>query len=391
MSMINWKEEAAGIAEELKEIRKTIHRHPEIGNREYKTSALVEEYLQELGIKTRRVLGTAIIGELAGSKDGPVVALRADMDALPVQERTGCDFSSEVPGMMHACGHDVHTTALLGAAKLLALHKEDLPGTVRFFFQPDEEGDGGAQRMIREGCMENVSAVFGAHVDPTIPAGQIGIRYGKFYAASDSMDVFVHGKSAHGATRELGIDAIEASCKMIPELLKLPEILLPEKSALSIGAIRAGTVRNIVADYAEFHGIIRTLGRDSRQKLLDALKEKLTRISDEAGTRIELVLNQPGSGIVNTDPETKLCEKTAVSLLGKDHIVMIKEPKMISEDFGFFVEECGAGCFYHIGAESPYPLHSDHFLPSEEGLEVGAALHAAIAMEYLKERENQEL
>ena len=385
MNQIDWKKEAAGIGEELREIRKEIHRNPEIGNREFKTSSLVENYLNSLGIETKHLAGTGIVGELIGKKEGPVVALRADMDALPVTEHTGCDFASRVPGMMHACGHDVHTTALLGAAKLLAAHRDELPGNVRFFFQPDEEGDGGAQRMIQEGCMENVSAVFGAHVDPAIPAGQIGIRYGKFYAASDSMDVFIHGKSAHGATRELGIDAIEAACKMIPELLDLPKILLPEKSAVSIGAIQAGTVRNIVADHAEFHGIIRTLGRDSRDKLLSTLREKLYGISDEMGTRIELILKQPGSGIVNTDPETALCEHTAVSLFGKENVVLLQEPKMISEDFGFFVEKCGAGCFYHIGAESPYPLHSDHFLPKEEGIEVGAAMHACVAMSFLVE------
>ncbi len=388
MSQIDWKKEAAGIGEELREIRKEIHRNPEIGNREFKTSSLVENYLNSLGIQTKHLAGTGIVGELAGGKEGPVVALRADMDALPVTEHTGCDFSSRVPGMMHACGHDVHTTALLGAAKLLAAHRDELPGSVRFFFQPDEEGDGGAQRMIQEGCMENVSAVFGAHVDPAIPAGQIGIRYGKFYAASDSMDVFVHGKSAHGATREMGIDAIEAACKMIPELLDLPKILLPEKSAVSIGAIQAGTVRNIVADHAEFHGIIRTLGRDSREKLLKEMEERLNRISDEMGTRIELILKQPGSGIVNTDPETALCEHTAASVFGKENVVLLQEPKMISEDFGFFVEKCGAGCFYHIGAESPYPLHSDHFLPREEGIEVGAAMHASVAMNYLMEHSN---
>ena len=178
--MIDFLKEAQEISGELSEIRKTIHRHPELGNQEFKTSALVEAYLNKLGIETRRILDTAIIGTLKGGMDGPVAALRADMDALPVQEATGCSFASEVPGVMHACGHDVHTTALLGAAKILSAHRQGLRGEVRFFFQPDEEERGGARRMIAEGCMEGVQAVFGAHVDPLISAGSVGIRYGKF-------------------------------------------------------------------------------------------------------------------------------------------------------------------------------------------------------------------
>ena len=384
MSMIDFRQEAREIGGKLREIRRTIHRHPEIGNREFKTSALIENYLQSIGIETKRIIGTAIVGELKGMSDDPVVALRADIDALPIYEKTGCDFASEVPGMMHACGHDVHTTALLGAATILARHRDEIPGTVRFFFQPDEEGTGGSKRMIAEGCMDRVRAVFGAHVDPQIPAGSLGVRYGKFYACSDAVDVIVHGKSAHGATRHLGIDALEAACRMVPKLLELPDRFLPERSVVSVGMIKSGTVRNIVADYAEFQGIIRTLGPENRKKMIEGLTNVIREISDAAGTRTELTIKESSGGIVNTELETKICEQTARSVFGDDHVVMIQEPKMISEDFGFFVDQA-AGCYYHIGAGSPYPLHSDRFLPDEEGLEVGAAIHAAVAIAYLNQ------
>ncbi len=380
--MIDFLKEAQEISGELSEIRKTIHRHPELGNQEFKTSALVEAYLNKLGIETRRILGTAIIGTLKGGMDGPVAALRADMDALPVQEATGCSFASEVPGVMHACGHDVHTTALLGAAKILSSHRQELRGEVRFFFQPDEEERGGARRMIAEGCMEGVQTVFGAHVDPLIPAGSVGIRYGKFYAASDIYDVTVHGKSAHGATRELGIDALGAATEMVQKLLKLPEQFLPDRSVVTVGVLHSGTARNILADEAVFSGILRTLGPDNRKAMKKALIRTIEETSEAWGTRTEIEISPSYGGIVNTDPETALAEKTARNLLGDECVRLITEPKMISEDFGYFVDEA-AGCFYHIGAGSSYPLHSDHFLPAEEAVPVGAALHAAVVWNYL--------
>ena len=380
--MIDFLKEAQEISGELSEIRKTIHRHPELGNQEFKTSALVEAYLNKLGIETRRILDTAIIGTLKGGMDGPVAALRADMDALPVQEATGCSFASEVPGVMHACGHDVHTTALLGAAKILSSHRQELRGEVRFFFQPDEEERGGARRMIAEGCMEGVQAVFGAHVDPLISAGSVGIRYGKFYAASDIYDVTVHGKSAHGATRELGIDALGAATEMVQKLLKLPEQFLPDRSVVTVGVLHSGTARNILADEAVFSGILRTLGPDNRKAMKEALIRTIEETSEAWGTRTEIEISPSYGGIVNTDPETALAEKTARNLLGDERVRLITEPKMISEDFGYFVDEA-AGCFYHIGAGSSYPLHSDHFLPAEEVVPVGAALHAAVVWNYL--------
>ena len=200
--MTDYLTQADAIAGELAELRHAFHRCPELGNREHRTAARIEAYLRGLGIPTARLLDTAVVGTLAGGLPGKTVALRADMDALPLTEATGADFASENPGCMHACGHDVHMTAALGAARLLAARRESLRGTVVFLFQPDEEGRGGAERMIAAGALEGVDAVFGAHVSPELPLGQVGVRCGKFYAAPDTFRVVVHGVSAHGATRE---------------------------------------------------------------------------------------------------------------------------------------------------------------------------------------------
>ena len=176
MTKIDWLREAEAISPEITALRETLHRRPEPGNQEFETAKLIERTLQACGIETERMLDTAVVGTLTLGKPGPCAALRADMDALPVTEQTHAVCSSEVPGVMHACGHDVHMAAALGAAMLLGKHRDDLCGTVKFFFQPDEEGTGGAQRMIAAGCMEGVDAIFGAHVAPDLPLGHIGVR-----------------------------------------------------------------------------------------------------------------------------------------------------------------------------------------------------------------------
>ena len=230
---MNTFDRAKGYSSKLYALREQIHRHPELGNHEFVTAGLVEKTLHSLGIETERVTETAIVGTLKGGKPGRTVAVRADMDALPVTEDTGSVFSSETSGVMHACGHDVHTTAALGVAMLLAEERDELPGTVKFFFEPDEEGSGGARRMIEAGCMEGVDAVFGAHVAPDLPSGVIGVRYGKFYAASDMFTVTMHGRSAHGAQPENGIDALAAAAAVVSELRKLPAIYIQDPAVLS--------------------------------------------------------------------------------------------------------------------------------------------------------------
>ncbi len=380
---MNYREEIEKYKEELFAVRKHIHEHPEIGNEEYETCAFIEETLHGWGIPTERILDTAVVATITGGLPGKSVGLRADIDALPVTEQTGCAFASKVPGKMHACGHDVHTTAALGAARLLNAEKETLPGTVRIFFQPNEEYSGGAERMIKAGCMKDTEAVFGAHVDPNLPEGTIGVRYGKFYASSDVLDITVYGKTAHGATPEKGINALYTMSDMILKLVELPKTVAEDHCVLTMGTFESGTACNIVPAKAVSSGILRALGPKDRNAMKEASKKVIDETAAKWGARAELVINKSYDGIVNTDEGTAHVEKTACALLGKEHVVRIEEPLMISEDFGCFIN-ASSGAFYHIGAGCTYPLHSDHFLPTEGALLTAAAVHAAVLKNYLE-------
>ena len=375
---------AKGIEDQLQTIREYLHIHPELGNREYLTSDFLETKLKETGLEVKRILGTGLVATLHGEgrNTGRKVALRADMDALQVEENTDCPFRSENTGIMHACGHDIHMTAALGAAVLLSAHKEDIDGDVIFLFQPDEEGKGGAQRMIEAGAIEGVKAVFGGHVSPDLPLGTVGIRYGKFYAASDVITVKVHGKSCHGATPEKGADALMAAVEMIKGLSEL-EPSSGDKAVLTIGQFRSGTACNVIADEAEFTGIVRTLGNADREEMRGRIQAIIHDVGNHYNVRTDLELSYSYGGIVNTDPETSLMEESAVRVLGCEHVVRIQEPTMTTEDFGYFIDAC-SGCFCNIGAGCSEPLHSPLFLPDIHAAVVAAAVYAQTAMEYLK-------
>lgn len=376
-----WLSRAMDIKEELYKIREDLHRNPELGNEEFRTTEYIDEYLKGLGIETVKVLETGLIGRLKFNGEGKTVGLRADIDALPVKENTGASFASINEGIMHACGHDTHMTAALGAAKILSEHKDELSGQAVFIFEPDEEGSGGARRMIAKGVLDGVDAVFGMHVTPDLPAGEVGIKYGKFYAASDMFDIFVKGKTAHGATPEKGIDALQAAAKVAIRLHDIPSNY-SDRCILTIGTLNAGTKENTVAGDAKLTGIIRTLGPEMRRDVKAKLKEVCQDVSKETGTEIEVVLKESYGGIVNTDAETEFAKAAAMKVIGPDKVHILEKPNMTTEDFGYFVEECG-GAFYHIGAGCDKALHSDEFLPQKEMLPVAAAFHAGIIAGFL--------
>lgn len=384
---IDWRREAEALQPELTALRREFHRHPELGNQEFETASRIEACLEAWGISCRRLLGTAVVGELRGSRPGGTAALRADMDALPVREDTGAPFISQVPGVMHACGHDFHMAAVLGAAKLLAAHREELPGTVKLFFQPDEEGSGGAERMVAAGCMAAppVGAVFGAHVSPDLQAGTVGVRFGKFYAASDTFELTLLGQSAHGAEPEKGKDALAAAAELVCALRALPGRFLEERSVLSVGTLRAGSAINVIADRASLTGILRTLGPDTRRAMKALLRETVETVAARWGVKAELTLRESYPGVVNTDGETELVLRTARSLFGPDRVVELSDPTMTTEDFGYFVQ-ASAGSFYHFGVGGERPLHNPCFLPDDALLADAAALHAAVAAAYLAQR-----
>lgn len=375
------------IAPWLREVRHALHRRPEPGNHEFETAGAIEAALAGLSIPCRRLLDTALVATLAGPADGPAVALRADMDALPVSEETGCPFASERAGYMHACGHDFHMAAALGAAAILSRLRERLPGSVLFLFQPDEEGDGGAQRMIAAGCLDTppVGAVFGCHVSPDLPAGTVGVRYGKFYAASNPFRVEFLGRAAHGAEPEKAADALSAAAETVCALRALAGELSQRhgRAVISVGTFQSGTAGNIIPGQAAISGIIRTLGPQARQEAVQALRQTAEATAALYGVQAHVHIRESYPGVVNDDSMTALAEQTVRALLGPDHTAVIDAPVMTTEDFGYFLQ-ARPGTFYHVGVGGDAPLHSPRFLPPDSLLPLASATHAAILWEYLK-------
>ncbi len=381
--MTDYLAQAQAIADELAALRHAFHRQPELGNQERQTAARIEAYLRGLNIPTQRLLDTAVVARLEGGGPGKTVALRADMDALPLTEATGADFASETPGVMHACGHDVHMTAALGAARLLSARRASLKGAVVFLFQPDEEGRGGARRMIEAGALEGVDAVFGAHVSPELPLGAVGVRYGKFYAASDTFRIAVKGRSAHAAEREKGIDALGAAAELATRLIALPGEVLPgERAVVTVGTLHAGTAENALAERAELSGIIRTLGPDARARLKARFAGVVRETLANWGAEAEVRLRESYPGVVNHDGMTALAEGALKGLLGAEQVRVIDRPTLTTEDFGEFLLE-RPGSFYHVGAGCPLPLHNTAFLPDDRAAVVAAAAHAAVIEAFL--------
>ena len=381
---MDYLKKAEELTEQLTIIRGYLHSHPELGNNEFLTSEFLEKELLKMGLEVKRILGTALVATLhgKGKNSGRKVALRADMDALPIEEKTDCPFRSVTHGIMHACGHDIHMTAALGAAMLLSQCKEVINGDVVFLFESDEEGRGGAKRLIEAGALDGVGAVFGGHVEPGLPVGTVGIRYGKFYAASDVITRRVHGRSCHGATPEKGADALLAASEMALKLTQLKPSS-GDKAVLSIGQIKSGTACNVIADEAELKGIVRTLGNDDRLEMREIISSTVKEITEKYKVTVDLELSYSYGGVVNTQAETSLLEECARKVLGSDYVILLEEPTMTTEDFGYFIDAC-SGSFCHIGAGCAKPLHSPYFLPDIKAAVTAAAVYAKTVIEYLK-------
>lgn len=391
MTQPDFMKEALLIKDEIIDLRRKIHRHPEIGKTEVETQKLVEGYLQRLGIKTKRTAGTGVLGLLEGGSPGSTVGLRADMDALRIQEKTGVPYASEYPGIMHACGHDAHTAALLGTAKILAGCRKELPGNVKFFFQPDEEGDGGAAAMIAEGGLENpkVDAMFGAHVTPEIPVGHMGIRPGKSYAASNPFDIIIRGFGSHGARPHKGIDAIVIACQVVDALqLYISRETDPLDSAvITVGTFHGGAQRNAICDEVTITGIIRTLGPEKRKKTVEAVRRITEGIVQAFGAKADIIIQESYPGVVNDPAMTKFAGDSIARLLGADKLIAVENPSMGTEDFGIFLEHV-PGCFYQAGVANPaktptVSLHNSQFNIDEDALPLLSAVHAKVVYDYL--------
>ncbi|MFV2006222.1 MAG: M20 family metallopeptidase [Longimicrobiales bacterium] len=388
MSLI---ERARAMQPSLVEMRRDLHRHPELGFQEERTARIAADAVEALGFRVRRGVGiTGVVAEL-GRGSGPTVALRADMDALPIHENTGAEYASRTPGVMHACGHDAHTTGLVGAARLLAeeLALGRLPsGTVRLIFQPseegtDDEGKSGAMRMIADGAMVGVDAVVGLHVSPERPAGRIFVRPGALMAGSEELRVTVRGKSSHAARPHLGVDALLLAAQgLVAARAAVDEALAAsERGVVSFGKLQAGTAGNIIADRAVLYGTLRYFNQDVRARLVAAVTEAFQSL--EASGAVVTVDVGPGfPPLLNDEAVTAWVSEALGELLGDDAVVEC-DPEMTAEDFAYLAREA-PGVFFWLGASLPdaRELHHPRFDIDESVLPVGAAslAHSAITL-----------
>ncbi|MDH7488638.1 MAG: amidohydrolase [Anaerolineae bacterium] len=380
---------ANAILPRLVEIRRRLHQYPELGFQEHQTAEYIAGLLASLGLKPRTGVGkTGVVADMGAGR--PIVALRADMDALPIQEENDVPYASRNPGVMHACGHDVHMACLVGAAILLREHS--LPGTVRLIFQPSEEeqdaeGQSGAMRMVAEGVMDGVSAVFGMHVDDEAYAGTAGVRPGPVMAAADAFRIVVRGQGSHGAYPHKGVDPILLAAQVVVSLnhVVARRISPLDSGVISIGSIHGGTKSNIIPAEVEIKGTVRSFTPEVRGALFDGVR-RACEVARALGGDYDVAIQEGYPPTVN-DPElTRLAQRVGHELLGErfgDQPV-----EMGAEDFSIFAAKA-PGCYLRLGVRaSGQPLraiHTSRFDVDESALAVGAALFAALALARLEQ------
>jgi IAA-amino acid hydrolase len=385
---------AQAMSEQLVAWRRAIHQHPELSFHEVETARLAAGTLQAMGLDVQTGVGrTGVVARLgggAGHRAGPTVALRADMDALPVEEETGLPFASQVPGAMHACGHDAHVACLLGAATLLA---ETPPphGEVRFLFQPseetvDQEGHGGAARMIQDGAMRGVDAVMGLHTWPEVPAGQVSLSPGPQMAAAGKFAIEIRGQGGHGAAPQQTVDPVVLAAQAIVTLQTVVSRRLDpvDPGVVTIGTIRGGTQDNIIPERVVLAGTLRSLSREVYDQIVDEIQRALG-VVRALGGDFDATFTA-GYPVTNNNPAlTALVARVAQDLLGKDAVIPAR-PVMKGEDFALLAADV-PGCYMRLGTgfpgQPPRKHHDPHFDVDERALPIGAAILAESALRYL--------
>jgi len=391
--------------------RRDLHEHPELGNREVRTAGIVAAHLRALGFDEVRekVALTGVVGVLRGGKPGPVVALRADMDGLPVKEEVDVPFASKVVtewngqqcGVMHACGHDAHTSILMGVAEVLAGMRAEIPGTVVFLFQPAEEmppigEEGGARIMVKEGCLENpkVEAVFGLHVTSIHATGKIGYRSGPLMASADQFRVFIRGSQTHGAMPWRGVDPIVVGSQVVMGLQTIVSRqmnLTKEPSVVTVGVFQGGVRNNIIPDEVKLEGTIRTFDEGMRQKIFADLKNVATHVSAAHGAKVEAsVPDNDGNPVTVNDPDlTARMLPSLQAAVGADNVIT-PPLQMGAEDFSFYAREVPS-MFFFVGstAKGIDPVtapsnHSPEFMLDEASLDVGLRALLQVTLDYLE-------
>ena len=384
------------IAKDIMKWRRHLHENPELSNEEIKTAKYVESLLKQFGLKPQNgVAKTGVVALLQGGLSGPTVAIRADMDALPILEETGLKFSSKNKGVMHACGHDFHTSILLGVAKLLSESKKDIPGNIKFIFQPAEEAPSGqlvgARLMVDEGVLKNpdVEAIFGLHVGSDLDVGALGYASGPFMASSDLFTITIKGKRAHGAYPWKGIDAILVASEVVTSLQTIVSRRIDARKpvVVTIGKIIGGENFNIIADEVVLEGTVRTLDHDAHAKVPEIMKEIIDGITSAHNAKYEFSYTR-GAPVTVNDPE--LTANSVLSLKSTSGIdsVHIITPTMGAEDFAWFANEV-PGFYFDLGVRNEqegkiHGVHTAFFNPDERALEIGVRVMSNVVINYLR-------
>ena len=398
--LLTTRMEISEIASQSKEIhqwivekRRTIHRHPELMYEEFETSKLVQNTLKELKIPYKKDIAiTGVVGTI-GNGNGPCIALRADMDALPIHEETDIDFKSEIDGKMHACGHDCHTAMLLGAARVLKENEHKINGTIKLIFQPAEEGGAGGKMMREQGVLldPKVQQIFALHVAGTIPVGTLASREGTLLAATSSIKILVKGKGGHAAAPHHTNDPVVTGSKIVVELQTLVsrELNPLEPGVISITMANAGSAFNVIPSTMELQGTIRSLTIEGVSNLQTRVKEVAQSIAK--ANRCEAEVSFPGNDYPPTINDAgcwQLGKSAAKEILGEENLIEMPDPIMGGEDFAYYTEEV-PGCFSFLGVGNPdidavYDVHHPMFKVDEKALSLGTAIHVNTALKALE-------
>lgn len=379
------KQRVSEIYEELVNIRRDFHQNPELSQYEFRTQKKIQEYLNELNIENYVCAETGVVGIIRGKNPGKTIGIRGDIDALPIEEKSDAPYCSLNQGVMHACGHDAHTTIVLGVAKImkeLADSEESICGNIKLFFQPAEETIGGGKRMVEEGCMlsPDVDYVLGLHVMPYIDAGKVELKYGKLNASTDSIKIKLKGKQAHGAYPDKGVDAIAMAGNVITALQTIvSRNTSPLNSVvISLGKISGGVKDNVIADEVNISGTLRSLDDDTRnftkQRIIDIVKNTAIAFGGEGFVDF----HDGYQALINNDEVVDVIKDTAENILGKENIVFKEFPSLGAEDFSYF-SDVAKGAFFHLGCGNSKKgitsaIHTETFDIDEECLKVGVLL-----------------
>lgn len=381
----------------LIETRHELHKIPELDFQLPKTVAYVTKALDEMGISYKTGIGkSGIVADIKGKDNSITIALRADMDALPILECSDKEYKSTIEGHMHACGHDAHTSILLGVGKILSENREDIPCNVRLIFQPAEETSGGALPMIQDRCLEGVDAIFGLHVDPTLECGIVGIKYGAYCASSTDVKIEIEGKSCHGAYPSQGVDAIVTACSIVTSLQSIisRNVDSRDSAVLSFGKINGGDKENIIAQKVTISGTLRTLSNEVKAKVKERVKEMVESCAKGYGAEGKVSYADGYTALINHNEYVELIKENALNLLGEKFVHVKDLANMGVEDFAYYIEKV-PGAFFHFGVGNISkgiiaPLHSSQFDIDENSLEIGVKLQVLnIFSAYKKLRKNK--